>query len=327
MKFTTCILIQLQLVVTSAACRKEIRDLAQDGGLYSFIKAFQELSIDGTLKRLVEIHGEYWDYAHFNPKFLFWHRAFIHDFEQELQKKNVSYLPYWDWTIDSQNPFDSMLFTNNYFGSVNELHQVNTSLFGFFKTPIGDNEYLVRDYNTSNSNVFYHKTILQNLLEKDSLFSKWSVDIEYGAHAIVHSLIGGKTGDMSKWFAPNDPLFWLHHSFIDKLYFEYQAKYGNAFDGNAYNVFNTSDLHVLKPWNKSIREIGTIELCFIETSEIVQLLNTETSIKLPSFPTNWGSNNSIALQVQQELKEFYFETSSSFKHKIFFTLLIFFIIV
>lgn len=61
-----------------------------------------------------------------------------------------------------------------------------------------------------------------------------------GPHNIVHYCIGGTDGDMQTYHSPNDPLFFLHHSFIDKLWNKWQTKNSNRnmfkFDGLHYEV-------------------------------------------------------------------------------------------
>ncbi|CAH1800671.1 unnamed protein product, partial [Owenia fusiformis] len=39
-------------------------------------------------------------------------------------------------------------------------------------------------------------------------------------HNKVHSYVGGQMGDID--FSPNDPLFWMHHAFIDCIWEEFR---------------------------------------------------------------------------------------------------------
>ncbi len=46
--------------------------------------------------------------AHRGPVFLPWHRYYLYRFEQQLQKKVPGVtIPYWDWTQDADDPFNS----------------------------------------------------------------------------------------------------------------------------------------------------------------------------------------------------------------------------
>jgi len=70
---------------------------------------------------------------------------------------------------------------------------------------------------------------------------------------------------MSKSIAPNDPLFWLHHCFIDKLWTDYQILHPDIpFDNKDYHK-NKQDLPTtLLPWKVSIDSIyNHTNLCII----------------------------------------------------------------
>lgn len=95
--------------------RKEVRDMASDGQLQSFVTAFKQLATDGTLAKFVNWHspnkGGYWDFAHFTPRFLPWHRLFIKEFEKALVNAGAPYLPYWDWVRIKRGEFQTRKWT------------------------------------------------------------------------------------------------------------------------------------------------------------------------------------------------------------------------
>ena len=277
----TCIYSQC----TEIIYRKEIRHMYKDNQLNLFVDAFKTMASDGSLAKLIQIHGDYWSHAHFNPRFLPWHRIYLLEFERELIKRGSPYLPYWDWSLDSQDPLHSIILSEYFFGKNDQLTgEIIDGPFSrhLYKTPV-NNKNLIRDYNINQKAVFYHPSLLVKEMDKDS-FSQWSRDIEYGPHAAVHSTIGGQRGDMSKWTSGNDPLFWLHHSFIDKLWYEFQESgFQNAFDTRAYRNSNINRNDLLMPWNVSInRALNIQRLCFTynEVPEIIlesnQTDNTNT---------------------------------------------------
>jgi len=132
--------------------RKEVRQLKQEGGFDRFIQAFKAMAADGSLAELVNLHGPapgFWAHAHFTPRFLPFHRIYLKEMEKALQQRGAPYLPYWDWSLDSQKPWNSPILGPEYFGSPDkDTHQVANSVFGRsqYVTPIGGNP-LVRDYN------------------------------------------------------------------------------------------------------------------------------------------------------------------------------------
>ncbi|KAH6599297.1 hypothetical protein BASA61_002608 [Batrachochytrium salamandrivorans] len=63
-------------------------------------------------------HTKVLDAAHSTPMFLPWHRAYLRAFEDALitQCNYHNALPYWDWSIDSQAPEQSMIWGPKSFG-------------------------------------------------------------------------------------------------------------------------------------------------------------------------------------------------------------------
>jgi tyrosinase len=45
-------------------------------------------------------------------------------------------------------------------------------------------------------------------------------------HNVVHVWIGNRSGDMSLATSPNDPVFFLHHANVDRLWRAWQEQYG-----------------------------------------------------------------------------------------------------
>ncbi|GAA3063745.1 hypothetical protein GCM10020000_54000 [Streptomyces olivoverticillatus] len=75
----------------------------------NFVSALLELKKSGRYDEFVRTHNEFImsdsdtgdRVGHRSPSFLPWHRRFLIQFEQELQRVDSSVaLPYWDWTAD-----------------------------------------------------------------------------------------------------------------------------------------------------------------------------------------------------------------------------------
>ncbi|KAL0570309.1 hypothetical protein V5O48_011660 [Marasmius crinis-equi] len=66
-----------------------------------------------------------------------------------------------------------------------------------------------------------------------STYRDFSAALEGGPHSAVHNVI---SGDMSNFFAPNDPMFFMHHANIDRIWAQWQGN--NAARLNDYSGFN-----------------------------------------------------------------------------------------
>lgn len=165
--------------------------------------------------------------AHRGINFLSWHREFLAKFEARLQLVNPTVtLPYWDWANDRGIPaaladltaFPSWPITRraNAPGPLPTQAQVNGVLASGVTPP---------SYDT------------------------FRAALESPPHDQVHIAIGG---DMATSRSPRDPIFWLHHAMVDKLWADWQrANVGAAFDPP-----NLGD--VLRPTPIFTRRVGEI---------------------------------------------------------------------
>ena len=56
-------------------------------------------------------------------------------------------------------------------------------------------------------------------MTKDKYVNSFRPAFEAGAHSRPHLFIGGA---MNTFASPDDPLFWLHHAFVDKVWTMWQ---------------------------------------------------------------------------------------------------------
>ena len=162
-----------------------------------------EAFVECHVKAFTTHDGFKWG-AHGDHNFLVWHRDFLWHFEQELRKINSeTYIPYWDWITYRKIP--------EYMG----LDRV-----------IEDNGQ--RANVTRNANPDFSRVANENdldALKGTTSFSAFSQKVEASPfHNLVHVVVGGT---MASADSPADPLFWLHHCFIDKLFADWQLDYPN----------------------------------------------------------------------------------------------------
>ncbi|KAI9297861.1 Di-copper centre-containing protein, partial [Neoconidiobolus thromboides FSU 785] len=213
--------------------RPEIRELSATQ-VRRFTSAIQQLRNQGGLDIYEQLSGYHYNFAenaHGVPAFFPWHREFLRRFELELQKIDSSIiLPYWDWSMDSQSPERSIIFRNDYFGGNGRDGDncVANGPFTGWNVNVPNVHCLKRDFdNNSTISSFYSPEALELIFMQSTNYDSFRQTIEGSPHAVVHVGIGGDVGDLTNMFSSNDPLFFLHHVFIDRLWFEWQQRYPN----------------------------------------------------------------------------------------------------
>ncbi len=173
---------------------------------------------------IAKLHDDQWTIAHFNPKFLPWHRAYLRTVEDLLQEQlgPTFALPYWDWTLDATEPDKSMLLTSGFYGSRDNttFTIVDSGLAGMkvkYSTDpiINKAPHLLKRPYTIPMSPFNSRSYLNSSKLAAMSFSEWSREIENVPHANVHVGLGGAdglNGDMKSPFAPYDLLFFGHHA-------------------------------------------------------------------------------------------------------------------
>ncbi|ORX93111.1 Di-copper centre-containing protein [Basidiobolus meristosporus CBS 931.73] len=218
---------------SNIAVRKEIRELSVQERL-DFINAVLAINIANqtqerdqlsTYATLSQIHVDYFSEAHGTAAFFPWHRKYLRDFEMELQKVNPNVvIPYWDWSLDSQNPAGSEVFTASFFGGNGGGNNscVSTGPFRNWEVQIPFRHCLQRRFNRGGGRIspFYSPEALAAIVRNSKNYADLADQIESPPHGTVHVGVGG---DMSRAHSSNDPLFWLHHAFVDKIWADWQA--------------------------------------------------------------------------------------------------------
>ncbi|QIN62819.1 Common central domain of tyrosinase [Caballeronia sp. SBC1] len=143
----------------------------------------------------------YWVNVHLNncphmvPYFLAWHRGYIYYFEQQLRTvsgDSTLTLPYWDYYTYPTMPSE---FTDA--ASSNPLYvtgRANTDVYAALTLAPWAKNVVNFQRGTSNS---------------------YEASFESAPHNPVHNIIGGWMADMQ---SPTDPIFYLHHANVDRLW-------------------------------------------------------------------------------------------------------------
>lgn len=163
---------------------------------------------------------------HGSPLFFPWHRILIRQFELALQaavNNSGITLPYWNWQLSgADNPFTSDFMGGN---GDNTLEQRVTT--GPFSREHSQFEVAVWDEAPGNTGLLRNLGAEGALPSEDAVISAlnrtpywlepagWENVAERELHNPVHAWVGG---NMLHAASPNDPVFFLHHCYMDLLW-------------------------------------------------------------------------------------------------------------
>jgi hypothetical protein len=180
----------------------------------------------------------HWDYRgpnHDRPPFFVWHREYVYQFEQALRSIDSSVvLPYWDWTLDSQNPGAADVFQPQHFGREGDpgTNCINTGVAANWTGYANNGNCLRR---CPDFNAFFSPEGVNGFISRSTTFAQLQGLIEQGPHGAVHLQLGGSCGDFSTMASANDPIFFLHHAMVDKIWWKWQQacpEFVNNYSGN-----------------------------------------------------------------------------------------------
>ena len=189
-------------------------------------KVVMMLKNNGTWVKLAEIHKHRCSKIHGTEFFLPWHRAYLSYFEQIARQipgcSNFT-LPYWDWTtspnipsIFGENPdepwdqdLDTIKPPDSWKLPPDTSPRQCTGPDALWKRCPEPNAFAGKlDEDISATSIY-------GIIGRDRT-SSYAGQLESGSHSIIHSFIEGNM--RSPETAALDPIFWLHHANIDRLW-------------------------------------------------------------------------------------------------------------
>ena len=192
-----------------------------------FIHAIEALAESGmpspTYSEFVQIHiaamdtpaGHMWG-AHGGANFLSWHREYLAKLEARLIAINpLVTLPYWDWVTDrTAIP-----------AALTDSHDIS--------------DWGITRGATFNGNSLASAAQLNTLLAGNT-FNTFQATLEAAPfHNRLHVLVGGT---MVTSASPADPVFWLHHAFIDKIWADWQVLHPGVNPSNPTTVLQPAPI-------------------------------------------------------------------------------------
>ena len=166
-----------------------------------FLCAFDILNQNGVLGQFVETHGQSAHRMHHTLRFLPWHRVYLAKFEQALRSIHPDVtIPYWDWTQATEQSFPPWL------AAVTPTVVTPSRTIHVVRSPAPPGDLTTIASNTPAALV-------------DTDFVTFTGHLEH-IHDMVHVWVGGTMGAIPT--APADPIFWMHHANIDRLWSVWQ---------------------------------------------------------------------------------------------------------
>ena len=195
---------------------------------------------ENSFEKIAGLHGQPWPSycVHGYPGFLTWHRAYMEAFEKALRCFNHSIsLPFWDWSSGPSTGVPSACSTATYVNRNGDTVP-NPLYAGPLPASLGGG-MTARSSNIDTRLFDSMATGAQNALSS-STFSSFQSSLN-GPHGSVHINVGGQMGSVP--YAGFDPIFYLHHGNIDRVWAQWQNTHPGPLPANEASL-------ELEPFNK-----------------------------------------------------------------------------
>jgi tyrosinase len=236
-----------------------------DPALQSYIRAVERMRAlpannPFNWNNVAQIHVR--SCPHSNWFFLPWHRAYLVTFERicRMMSGDPNFtLPYWDWTAQPRLPpaFASATLGNrrNPLFDTTRTIRANQTLR---QSTVGQ-AIITRILNERNFDNFGStRPNGQNNLEARWLGTRGQTTMLEGIpHNTTHAAIGGDMGDM---ISPRDPVFWLHHCNVDRLWALWNARGGRNPASQLWSAFRFNNIFPLPQQNRAMWNVGVSDV-------------------------------------------------------------------
>ncbi|EGD75879.1 mantle protein 9 [Salpingoeca rosetta] len=210
--------------------RREIRDMTPQE-IAAFVDAVNALYESGMWSTLAEMHLNAGPQAYGNPRFLPWHREFLSQVEMAMRDATGNcdlVIPYWDWTIDAMSPETSPVWNIVGGDGRNMDSCVMDGPFAHFSPCIE------RSWDASWGMPSFDD-VAAALAQSN--YEDMAAALE-ALHADPRMCVGGT---MVSHMAPYDPIFVMHHAYIDKLWEDWMTTLDNGHQFPQHMMHTTLD--------------------------------------------------------------------------------------
>jgi tyrosinase len=212
---------------TGMCVRKDSRALTADEQ-NRFLNAFTQINAMNALGPLVDIHSNAIHQMHGNPRFLPWHRIYLLRMEALLMTVDPTVcIPYWKSSEEQAFPAWLLGFTPtvNLMGGP---HTVTRNIGAFAILP---------------------NTAAVAAAMANGTYNTFAPALE-GVHNSGHVWVGGSMGSIPT--APCDPVFWMHHAEIDRIWSVWQTSHAGQ------NPPLVGAAAIMDPWTET--EVDTRDI-------------------------------------------------------------------
>jgi len=246
-----------------------------------YIDGFKALADQGVMRKFTQTH---WDSSeHSNAEFLPWHREYVYRLESAIRDLGGEFscftLPYWDWSREPMSAevlagkADLYILQSGLGGDSNGQCLTDNVWGRGYYEPLWE-ECLKRDLDYPHEPDmcrFWQSTEMMELIDWSSEYSYFRPYLEGSPHALPHICIGGDEGNhMATFYSPDDPIFYLHHCFIDFIWALWQDC--NDYEGTSHSSWSVkydSNVNFQLSFSPIDRELGFSPPRVSETFDIV----------------------------------------------------------
>ena len=266
--------------------------------------------------------------------FLPWHRIYILKLEKVLQ--NVSpglAFPYWDWTttnwsticstptyqdlnnIQQTHPLFSTAISTASSVSLCQAKRPNPANSSPYqqirrKPQISSSSYPTMSQLANEVNYAMNATVFAKSNGFSSSLASFTLRIT-SPHDKIHNYVVG--GDMaSSDYASYDPLFWLHHANVDRIWASWQNK-GNPLMLPSSNISGFNNQQLLFKDNNNVYVASSLSTNYLGYTydSFINPLASRTSLKIPNRVIFWLRDTNIGNIVSVDV---FFNTNQDIKN-------------
>lgn len=208
-------------------CRRDYRDLGP-AEKARFVAALHHVKANGVVDAFANEHDAHFSHGHGHSSFLPWHREFIRRFEAELQTYDPRVmLCYWNSSDDQST--SAALWGADFLGPFDAAWGLGRNLGGGGSLPSA--------------------AAVDGALGQPT-YPAHHPDVEFNVHNGPHNWVGGQ---MVSGHSPRDPVFFLHHCYIDMLWAQWQLRHpGEPFVADAGQPGVGDHMH---PWSTTVGDV------------------------------------------------------------------------